>query len=84
MRRALIFFVQVAVVAALAVWLADRPGSVAIDWQGWRLETSVGVLARAVLAVIVAAAALFAGWLWLRRRPREFSPVAPPRDHPRS
>ena len=72
MRRALIFFIQVAVVAALAVWLADRPGSVAIDWQGWRLETSVGVLALAVLAVIVAAAALFAGWRWLRRRPREF------------
>jgi len=71
MRRALIFFVEVAIVAALAVWLADRPGVVAIDWQGWRVETSVGVLALAVFAVVVVGAALFAGWRWLRRRPRE-------------
>lgn len=72
MRRALIFFVEIAIVVALAVWLADRPGVVAIDWQGWRVETSLGVLALAVFAVVVAAAVLFAGWRWLRRRPREF------------
>jgi len=72
MRRALIFFIEVAIVAAVAVWLADRPGVVAIDWQGWRLETSVGMLALVVFAAVVAAAALYAGWRWLRRRPREF------------
>jgi HemY protein len=72
MRRALIFFIEVAVVVALAVWLADRPGAVVIDWQGWRLETTVGMLALVVFAVVVVVAALYAGWRWLRRRPREF------------
>ena len=73
MRRALIYIIEVAIVVALAVWLADRPGAVAIDWQGWRLETSVGMLALVVFATIVVGAALYSGWRWLRRQPREFS-----------
>ncbi len=72
MRRALIFFVEVAVIAALAVWLADRPGTVSVDWQGWRIETSVGILALAILVVVVLAATSYVGWRWLRRRPHEF------------
>lgn len=72
MRRALIFFVEIAVVVAIAVWLADRPGAVVVDWQGWRVETSVGVLALTIFAVVVAGSVLFAGWRWLRRRPGEF------------
>ena len=72
MRRALIFFVEVTFVVALAVWLADRPGVVAIDWQGWRLETTVGMLALIVFAVVVAAAVLYAVWRWLRWWPREY------------
>ena len=72
MRRTLIFFIEVALVVALAVWLAERPGVVAIDWQGWRVETSVGVLALTVFVVVVVGAALYVGWRWLRRRPGEF------------
>jgi HemY protein len=41
------------------VWLAERPGDVAITWQGERLETSVMVLAAAVAAVAVAAVLLW-------------------------
>ncbi len=71
MRRALIFFTEVAVVVALAVWLANRPGSVVVDWQGWRVETSVGMLGLAVLAAVVVVASLFGIWRWLRRQPHE-------------
>src|SRR6202023_2470432 len=43
----------VAVVVAAAVFLADRPGRVDVIWQGWQIETSVGVLvAAAVLAAL--------------------------------
>lgn len=72
MRRALIFFVEVAVVVAIAVWLADRPGRVAVDWQGWRIETSVGILVLGLFAVVAVLSALFMGWRWVRRSPREF------------
>ena len=43
MRRILILAVLAAVVIAAAT-VADYPGSVDIVWQGWEIETSVGVL----------------------------------------
>jgi HemY protein len=73
MLRFLIYVVEVAVVVAIAVWLANHPGVVSLDWQGWRVETSVGILALSVFLLALAAAALFATWRWLRRRPREWS-----------
>lgn len=55
MIRVIAYLFLVAVVAIGAVWLADRPGDVAITWQGWRIETSVMVAAAAaVLAVLLA------------------------------
>ena len=54
----------VAGVVAAAVFLADRPGRVDIVWQGWQIETSVGVLvAAAVLAALVVW--LLVSMLWL-------------------
>lgn len=73
MIRFLIYAAEVAVVVAVAVWLADRPGVVSLDWQGWRVETSVGILALSVFLLAVASAALYGTWRWLRRRPREWS-----------
>jgi len=72
--RILIYIVEVAVVVAVAVWLADRPGVVLLEWQGYRVETSIGVLALVFLFCVgVVVAGLFWGWRWLRRRPREWS-----------
>jgi len=73
MFRFLIYVVEVAIVVAVAVWLADRPGAVSLDWQGWHVETSVGILALSVFVLVVVSAGLFAVWRWLRRRPREWS-----------
>jgi HemY protein len=47
----------VGALVAVAVFLADRPGRVDVVWQGWQVETSVGVL--------IAAAALAALLAWL-------------------
>jgi HemY protein len=63
MIRVVIFLVVIAVLAFAGAWLADRPGEVAISWQGWRIETSVAVLAIAV--ALVAALAVLA-WSILR------------------
>ncbi len=63
MIRVVIFLVAVGLLALGVVWLADRPGDVAITWQGWRIETSVMVLSVAVAAVAVLAAL---GWSMLR------------------
>jgi HemY protein len=54
MKRLLLFVLTVAVLVAAAVWLADRPGEVTIHWQGWRIDTTVPVLAVALLLLLAA------------------------------
>ncbi len=70
MIRALWLFIGFALMASAAAWFADRPGSVAIDWQGWRIETSVAAGAVAFAVLLAANALAYRGWLWLRRSPR--------------
>ena len=61
--RTLVWF-AIAVVAMLgAVWLADQPGTVTAEFHGWRLDTSVGVLAVAVVVLIILGVL---GWLIYR------------------
>ncbi|HUC73613.1 MAG TPA: heme biosynthesis HemY N-terminal domain-containing protein [Stellaceae bacterium] len=54
--RAIFALIMIAALAAAAVFLADNPGRVEIMWQGWQLDTSVGVLitAAALAALCVA------------------------------
>ena len=52
MIRVLLFLVLVALMAFGVVWFADRPGDVAIVWQGYRVETSV-MVALVAIAIIV-------------------------------
>jgi HemY protein len=59
MIRVIFYLIIVAVLAFGAVWLADRPGEVAITWQGTRIDTSMLVLIAAVAAVAVAAVILW-------------------------
>jgi HemY protein len=59
MIRVLVYLVIVALLAFGAVWFAERPGDVAITWQGQRIDTSVMVLMAAVAAVAVASVMLW-------------------------
>lgn len=53
--RRLVALVALAVLAVAAAAIADYPGAVDITWQGWEINTSVGVLvaAMAVLALVL-------------------------------
>ncbi|HVY59658.1 MAG TPA: heme biosynthesis HemY N-terminal domain-containing protein [Xanthobacteraceae bacterium] len=53
MIRVVVFFVIVGLVALGAAWFADRPGDVTINWLGYHIETSVGVLIAAIAAVVL-------------------------------
>jgi HemY protein len=52
MLRLIGFLLAVAIVAAGLGWLADRPGELIVQWQGYQIETSV-FRAFVILAVLV-------------------------------
>jgi len=55
MWRGILFFIKLAILVAVAVWLANNPGQVSFDWLGYRIDTSMGMLflGLAVLALVV-------------------------------
>ncbi len=63
MIRVVLFFVLIGLFALGVAWLADRPGDVAITWQGWRIETSVLFAVAAIAALVVLTTVL---WSFLR------------------
>ena len=64
MIRALIFFAKVALLVFIAVWLANRPGELVLQWYGWQVQTSVAIL---ILFIVIVAALSAIGWrMWGR------------------
>jgi HemY protein len=72
MTRALYLFVQIVLVVGFAVALAWFPGRIAVDWQGWRIDMSVGVLVFIVAVLIVLAVVVSRFWGAIRRAPGHF------------
>jgi len=69
MIRALRYFIVIGVLAGIAAWLADQPGSVSLEWAGYRIDTSFGVLAVALGVLVVLSGLLYRIWLFIRRAP---------------
>ena len=69
MWRSLFYFVKVVVLVLVAFWLAERPGEIALTWQGYRIETSVGILLLAVYLAVLIGATFYYIWRVLRRAP---------------
>lgn len=69
MRRSLFFFIKLAILVAVAVWLADRPGDATIVWQGREIHMQVGILLALLLGAAVVIALLWELWRFLARSP---------------
>ncbi len=63
MWRALAFLALLAIAAFGAVWIADRPGTVTIVWNGYEVATSLAI---ALVGVLLAAIALGLVWAVVR------------------
>ncbi len=63
MLRLIGFLIAVALVAAGLAWLADRPGELTVEWQGYQIETSVF---RAIVLLVALIAAALAAWSLMR------------------
>ncbi|MFV3131711.1 heme biosynthesis protein HemY [Niveispirillum sp. KHB5.9] len=69
MRKSLIFFLKIGILVAAAVWLAQRPGRVTIEWLDHVAEMPVGIAAILVLLLAWIAATLGRLWRILRGGP---------------
>ncbi|HEX4892365.1 MAG TPA: heme biosynthesis HemY N-terminal domain-containing protein [Hyphomicrobiaceae bacterium] len=59
MIRLVVYLLGIAAAAAGLGWLADRPGTLVLNWEGWTLETSV-FRAIVLLSILVGLAILIA------------------------
>jgi HemY protein len=73
MIRAIVYFALVAAAIAVAYLLVlVVPGTVAVQWLGWRVETSIAIAILALLILCAIAAVLYYAWRLVRRAPRDF------------
>ena len=63
--RTIIWFLAMAATMVVAVWLANRPGAVVIEWHSWRVDTSVGILLLALAVIVVLVSAMWLMWRWI-------------------
>ena len=71
MWRVLWFLSLTAATAAFMGWLLERPGSVSLNWQGYRIETSVALLATVMAIMAIATAITYRIFLALKRTPTQ-------------
>jgi len=68
MIRILLFVLLIVAAALSLAWLADRPGTVTIEWLGYQIETSAFVAALAMAALVTLFILAFAllRYVWTR------------------
>jgi HemY protein len=69
MTRVLTFVLLVLAAALGLAWLADRPGTITMDWLGYRIETTAFVAAVAIVALVAALSLIFTLLRYLLTRP---------------
>lgn len=69
MSRVLVFVLLVLAVALGLAWLADRPGTITMDWLGYRIETTAFVAAVAIAVLVAALILIYAVVHYLLTRP---------------
>ncbi len=72
MRRVLLFILKLVILVGIAVWVAERPGTVTLRWLNWELHSTVGVLILVVVAAATIAALLYRLWRLTLRSPRDY------------
>src|SRR4051812_7001837 len=73
MWRALVFIGLLALAAFGAVWLAERPGNVVVNWGGYEAQTSVAVAVVLMIGIAIALAFLWAVVSFLLSVPNRMS-----------
>jgi HemY protein len=70
MIRAFWFLLLLAIISLAAALVADNPGAVSLEWLGYKVDTSMGVLLAGILLISVCLAIIFRVWFVIRSAPR--------------
>lgn len=62
MIKIILYVLSLAVLVTIAVWFADAPGNVTIEWLGWRIDTSVAILFALMAGILVVGTVLIRLW----------------------
>jgi len=73
MLRLILFLAAVVALAWGVIWVSDNPGQVSLNWGGWQVETSAGVLAGGVALLTILVALTYRFWLFLSRAPGQIT-----------
>jgi len=73
MRRVLPGLFAVALVVAIAVFFADRPGTISVSWLGWRADMALGIAALALLVAMLILWFVLSLFGRLLRAPRRYA-----------
>ncbi|MCB1492144.1 MAG: heme biosynthesis protein HemY [Rhodobiaceae bacterium] len=89
MIRLVTFFIIVAALAIGAGWLADRPGVMSIDWQGYQIQLSlmtaiilivaliaIAVFLHSLYRLVIRSPGVFGGYLKGRRRDKGYAALS--------
>ncbi|HLY58557.1 MAG TPA: heme biosynthesis HemY N-terminal domain-containing protein [Stellaceae bacterium] len=71
--RTILALILIVLVSAAALFFTDHPGTVTLIWQGWRVDTSVAVLAAATALIALILWLGFATLAWLIAAPRRLA-----------
>jgi HemY protein len=72
MRAALWFFIKVALLIALVLWMVDHPGTVTVTWMGWIVDLPLLLTVVGGVALVLLFAHLYHWWRDLLGLPRLF------------
>jgi len=71
--RTVFFLLQVAIVLAIAILLAQYPGTISMLWFKHQIDMPVGLAVGIVIILVLALLGLLRLWHFLRRTPRELA-----------
>ena len=72
MIKVVLYVISLAAAVAVAVWFANAPGTVTLDWLGWRVDTTVAMLFVLVIGLLLIGTFLVRVWSLLIGAGRAF------------
>ena len=72
MLRFALLFIAMVLIAGAAAWYADHPGLITIEWQGWLVEASLGMMIVALMAAVLTLLLLYKFLHWLLQGPQAY------------